>query len=172
MTPNAAANVAAVLTVVNIGVAVFNIFYTQGRSDRREVRKWCSDNLLRLTSRLMQLSSERQSVHSEALKALEENRAWPDRAGGRTDQKVYEMESLVAQIRLLSDAVANDADVIYLAHKKCEDDYAGADWDELGLGPFEMANTLLVEDLSKMHLAMINSFRKVSGLPASTREPD
>ena len=170
MEPTTAALITAALTVVNLVIAVFNIFYTQGRTDRRELTKWSSDNLLKLISNLIQLSSERQSIHTEMLKALEENRAWPDRPR-RTDEMVWEMESIVAQIRLLNDNVALDATAIYEAHKKCEDDYAGADWDALGLGPEEMANTLMVNGLFQLHLAVINSFRKVAGLPTTARRP-
>ena len=62
--------VTAALTVVNLAIAVFNIFYTERRTDSREVTKWRGDNLLKLISNLIQLSSERQSIHTEMLKAL------------------------------------------------------------------------------------------------------
>jgi hypothetical protein len=58
------------------------------------VTKWSSDNFLKLISNLIQLSSERQSIHSEMLKVLEEDRKWPDRPR-RTDEMVWEMESIV-----------------------------------------------------------------------------
>lgn len=167
MNPTTAALVAAVLTVLNIGISLFNVFYSQRKSDRREVTNWRSDNLLKLTSRLIELSSERQSVHVEALNALYDNRMWPERAV-KTDEKVWQMELIVAQIRLINDEVAAGADALYLAHKKCEDDYAAADWDYLELGPIEQIETLTVTGLSDIHLNLTNSFRRVSGLPEFT----
>ena len=44
-------------------------------------------------------------------------------APAEPDEMVWEMESIVEQIRLLNDNVASDAAAIYEAHKKCEDDY-------------------------------------------------
>jgi hypothetical protein len=167
MNATTAALVAAVLTVLNIGISLFNVFYSQRKSDRREVTKWRSDNLLKLTSKLMELSSERQSVLIEALNALNDNRVWPDRPV-RTDEKVWQMEPIVAQIRLINDEVAAGAEALYLVHKKCEDDYAAADWDYLELGPTEQIETLTVTELSDLHLNLTNMFRRVSGLPEFT----
>jgi len=127
------------------------------------VTRWSSDNLLKLISNLIQLSSERQSIHSEMLKVLEEDPKWPDRPR-RTDEMVWEMESIVEQIRILNDNVASDAAAIYEAHRKCEDDYSGADWDALRLGPEEEAATLIVDGLPQLHLALIYSLRKAAGL--------
>jgi len=97
------------------------------------------------------------------LKVLEEDPKWPDRPR-RTDEMVWEMESIVEQIRILNDNVASDAAAIYEAHRKCEDDYSGADWDALRLGPEEEAATLIVDGLPQLHLALIYSLRKAAGL--------
>lgn len=156
MTP--AAIVTAALTLVNVGITIWNVFYAQGRTDRREVQKWKSDEVMKLTSRLLQLSTERQSSIDQFIGELEGQYRIQNRPG-KSAEKVWEMELLVEQIRLLSDYLAQAAAAVYQAHKAREDAWAQAD-DFEGDYLTEIA-TLAVDPktLEKLHKSLVNAFR-------------
>jgi hypothetical protein len=153
-----AAVVTAAFTAINLGIAIWNVLYSQGRSDRREVEKWRSDRMLQLTSELLQLSTERQSAIEQFIGELEGVFRIRDRPTDSA-QKVWDMELLVEQTRLLSDYVGGKAEAVYKAHKEREDAWAAADDFEADL--LTEMETLVVDHkaLEKLHKSLVTAFR-------------
>lgn len=149
--------IALVFTAINVAITGWNVVYAQNRSDRRETSKWTGDQLLKLTSELLRLSTERQSALDGWAEAYENHARTPDRLTNSA-ANVYSMELLVEQARLLNDYVAQKAEAIYALHKAAEDRYSAGDFDH---DPLEEVWTLMVDskELAKLHRALILGFR-------------
>ena len=124
--------------------------------------------MIDLTGKLLQLSSSRQS----------EIRTWYDESlyrrpdSGRsvsTASKVWKMELLVEQLRLLNDEVAEAAGEICGLHKRAEEraaDERAEGIDGYPLDSVSLCEALMVSDdaLRKMHSVLVNTFKSVSGV--------
>lgn len=155
----AAASVAVSALAVVLGVA--NIFYTQWRTDIRDVARWSNDQLLKLTSELLQLSASRQSELETWYATYELSRRSKNRQGSSVE-KVWQMEVIVEQIRLLDDEIAEQAHALYVAHRDAEEALADANPNELD--PMTGIETLMVSDLNQLHQKLIKAFRNVTGV--------
>jgi hypothetical protein len=160
-----AAAISVVIAAFALLVSVINIFYVQSRIDRREVVKWRADQLLTLCSKLITLSTERQSIYQEWIDAYEKDKATPDRYGKEALAKIYKMELIVAQIRLLSEATSEKADAIYQAHKAAEERVA-IEPDIDAFDQLDVLYTLALDrkKLDTMHRSLTNQFRILTGV--------
>ncbi|MCD2106996.1 hypothetical protein O4214_17755 [Rhodococcus erythropolis] len=145
---------ATILSVVAISATVVNFLFTQWRTDRREVDKWRRDELLRLVSSMLALSSQREAELSADLSSLEaEGRASPDDSDPWALTR--QMKIVVQQILLLDESLSQQANKICLVHVESETGYYP---DQ---NPYNDTGQLLPDRdrLEKAHHELVATFR-------------
>lgn len=150
---------ATVLSVVAIAATVANFLFTQWRTDRRESEKWRRDELLRLTSSLLQLSSGRQSGLIADLSHFEgTGRASPDDFDPWANTR--EMKVVVQQLHLLDGALADRARAVWHLHEQAERGYYPDEnpWDDTD------QLTVPADALDAAHSALVRQFRVTARL--------
>lgn len=150
---------ATTLSVIAVAATVANFLFTQWRTDRREADKWRRDELLRLTSSLLELSGRRQSELIADMSALESSgRAAP--ADSDAWALTREMRIVALHIRLLDEDLAHTADAVWKLHYQAEASYNPQP------NQWEDTNQLVVVDdsLEAAHSAVVRQFR-ASALP-------
>ena len=154
---------ATILSSVAIVAAVANFLFTQWRTDRRESEKWRRDELLRLTSSFLRLSSSRQSGLIADLSQLEGT-------GGASKDDfdawalTREMTIVVQQLQLLDEALAEKSEAVLDLHLGTERKYYPSEneWDDM--------NQLIVPDdaFEAAHAAVVKEFRSIARIRTST----
>jgi hypothetical protein len=153
---------AIIISAVAAAGAVGNFFYTQWRTDQRDITKWQREELQKLTANILQLSASRQSALNEAYEAYESGfRRFIDESDTTaSSNRVGEMELVVEQIRLLDDRVAECASAVWKAHSSAEWDYQMSEQTD----PMSEIELLAAEGLGDLHSALISAFREETGL--------
>lgn len=136
--------------------------YTQRRSDRREIAKWRNEQLLGAVSELLRLSTQRQSELSEAYDDYVHHRA-SGRRGAKSSKKVWQMELLVEQIRLLDRRCVAVAETLYEGHRLAQVRWA-TEFQGPMVPPDDEYVALMVEDLASLHVALVRVFQAVTGV--------
>jgi hypothetical protein len=162
--------ISGVALLVSICTAAGTAIYTQRVTDRRELAKWRRDELLRATSELAQLSSNRQALLSAAFDSRIGNgveRIDPfdtnTTGGPHPTQSVDTMFVLVERIRLIDTGVADAAEQLAKEHRKAVQE-AQALPEEMG-NPIEHieASMIYPADQARLHRQLTNAFRKATG---------
>lgn len=141
-------------------VVVLGFWYTQRQTDRREIAKWRNDQLLATVSELLRLSTQRQS---ELLDAYDAYIYHYDgvRRGGKSSEKVWKMELLVEEVRLLDRRCADAAEEIYKGHKAAQF-RAATEFRGDFQPPDDEYAALMVDDLADLHIALVDAFQAVT----------
>ncbi|TDO16939.1 hypothetical protein EV580_0103 [Mycobacterium sp. BK086] len=149
--------VAIAISGLAVAVSVFGVLYTQSRTGRRDVEQWRRGELWKLTASFLALSTERQSELMDYTESFMMGYRGPDRPV-RASEKLWQMELLVQQFRLLDGGVAEKAEAIYVAHRDADARAAYADPRE---GPITEAEERLVPNLDDLHRDLVQRFRTV-----------
>lgn len=141
-------------------VVALGFWYTQYKTDRREIGKWRSEQLLSAVSELLQLSTRRQSELSDAYDSFVYQHGVPLR-GGKSSDSVWKMELLVEQIRLLDQRSADAAEAIYEAHKAAQR-RAATEFQGQMVPPDDQYGAMMADDLADLHTALVDAFQAVT----------
>ncbi|MFJ2834629.1 hypothetical protein ACIO52_04635 [Nocardia sp. NPDC087230] len=148
---------ATVLSAIAILVAAANFFYTQWKTDRREIEQWRREELLKLTSSLVELSYAR---HVDLGNEYERRTMWGAGSGARTSsfEQTRRMQLIVVQIGILNDSVAEAAGKLVELHitKERDRQYTENPVDDIG--------QLMVDESALLggHAALVKSFRELT----------
>lgn len=136
--------------------------YTQRRTDRREIAKWRNEQLLVAVSEFLRLSTQRQSELNDAYDDYVHHRD-SGRRGGKSSEKVWQMELLVEQIRLLDRRCVVAAGAIYERHRLAQVRWA-TEFQGQMVPPDDEYAALMVDDLASPHAALVDAFQAVTGV--------
>jgi hypothetical protein len=135
---------------------VANFLFTQWRTDRREINKWRRDELLKLTSAMLQLSRTRQTalVHNYEVMLYQSPRSY---VSADSEDKLFQMEVVVEQIRLLDSRLSKAAVAVYELHRDAERQLIDVPDDGDQVGQIE---ALLVDQdrLDELHADLVAHF--------------
>lgn len=139
-------------------------WYTQRKTDRREIAKWRNEQLLLAVSELLRLSTERQSELKDAYNQYVYHHRGAGREG-KSSEKVWRMELLVEQVRLLDRGCSVAADAIYQGHKAAQL-RAASELNDDYVPPDDEIVALMVEGLAELHAALVDAFQSVTRVAA------
>ncbi|WP_147414491.1 hypothetical protein [Rhodococcus rhodochrous] len=146
---------ATVLSITAIAATVANFLFTQWRTDRRESDKWRRDELLRLTSEMLQLSGQR---HSELIADLSFEEGTGRAAPPDSDAWALtrQMKIVAQQLHLLDEELARASDAIWKLHADAERDYYPSS------DPYQDIGQLLADGdlLEVAHGQLVQQFRQ------------
>lgn len=149
---------AIVIAAFAVAGTIANFLFTQWRTDRREVNKWRRDELMKLTSAVLQLSRSRQTslLHNYEVAIYHSPKSF---MATNSDENVYQMEILVEQIRLLDSRLSDRAEAIYELHRQAAQRLADEPDDGNHVWQIEQ---LMVdgEQMNKLHRALMASFNR------------
>ena len=108
------------ISVLALIVSTFSLWFTQYKSDRREIERWRRDELLRSTNEFLRLSIERQTVILNEVTRLEDRTYAPPSSSLHTLAAVQSMEAIAEQLLLIDAKVARAAAKVADAHAAAE----------------------------------------------------
>lgn len=160
--------VAIAVSAVAITVSFSGILYTQWKTGRRDIEQWRRNELWKLAASFLSISTERQSELQDYYESLFMGYRGPDRPV-TASQKLWQMELLVQQIRLVDSRLTASAEAVYAAHRDADARAAAQDPRD---GPMNEVEERLVPQLEHLHNELVEEFQSVSGLRSSgTRWP-
>lgn len=153
-------------------VVALGFWYTQRRTDRREIAKWRNEQLLAAVSELLRLSTQRQSELSDAYDDYVYAAGMPQR-GGKSSEKVWKIELLVEQVRLLDRRCADAAEAIYKAHKAAQIRWVAEYKGQMEVPPDDEYTAQMADDLAGLHAALVDAFQAVTRVvePSVVKRP-
>ncbi|MGX1809699.1 hypothetical protein ACWIGI_28595 [Nocardia sp. NPDC055321] len=147
---------AVIVSGVTSVATTWNFWYTQHRTDKREMWKWKREELQKLTAKFMATSAQRQSGLMEHLGRLETGGSFRE---GQTSsaQLAEEMLLTLTQIELVDEATAVAARAVYQLHRDAEDRYYPTGGDL-----YKEISDITVDpgELSAKHAALVEAFKQ------------
>lgn len=153
---------ALIIAAASPVVVALGFWYTQRRTDRREIAKWRNEQLLSAVSELLRLSTQRQSELVDAYDDYVFQFGVPLRSGKKSSEKVWKMELLVEQVRLLDRRCADAAEAIYKAHKAAQIRWASEFRGQMMVPPDDEYSAQMADDLAELHAGLVDAFQTVT----------